>query len=290
MTGFQTIHNNESIQFMIVWIINRDWWAINMEIFEKTFDNAALEYDKSRPVYVEEIYRDIFDYKQINQDSHVLEIGMGTGKASQPFLNTQCHFVGIEPGEVLATLAKEKFQKCVDFSVHVQTLQDYICADNSFDLICAATAFHWIPEEYGYRRVYGLLKNGGVFARFAYHAGPDLGRKAMTYEIQELYRKYMHKESRPTAFSDADAKKLADKARSYGFADVKYALYHTTKDFTADEYMSLLKTYPDHMKLDETVRKKLFEGIFKAIEVHGGIMTVYYTMDLELAKKQTLVQ
>lgn len=48
---------------------------------------------------------------------------------------------------------------------------------------------------------------------------------------------------------------------------------------------SLLKTYPDHMKLKSVAREKLFEGIFHAIVANGGIMTVYYTMDLELAKK-----
>ncbi|MCM1124539.1 MAG: class I SAM-dependent methyltransferase, partial [Eubacterium sp.] len=60
--------------------------------FEKTFDNAAIDYDKSRPMYVKEIYEDIFRYKPIDQDSHVLEIGMGTGKAAQPILDTHCHF------------------------------------------------------------------------------------------------------------------------------------------------------------------------------------------------------
>ena len=256
-----------------------------MENFEKTFDNAALEYDKSRPMYVKEIYEDIFDYKQVNQDSRVLEIGMGTGKAAQPILDTHCHFVGIEPGEDLAALAKERFQKYENFSLYSQTLQDYKGADNSFDLIYAATAFHWIPEEYGYRRVYNLLKAGGAFARFAYHAGFDKGRRALIDEIQELYRKYMHRESRPTEFSDADAKKLTDKALDYGFIDVKHTLYHTTKNFTADEYMSLLKTYPDHMKLESAARENLFEGIYHAIVDNGGIMTVYYTMDLELARK-----
>ena len=256
-----------------------------MENFEKTFDNAAADYDKSRPMYVKESYEDIFNYQQINQDSHVLEIGMGTGKAAQPILDTHCHFVGIEPGEELAALAKEKFQKYANFSLYRQTLQDYICEDYSFDFIYAATAFHWIPEEYGYKRVYNLLKKGGVFARFAYHAGPDKGRRALTDEIDKLYRKYMPQESKPTEFSDTDAKKLANKALAYGFADVKYMLYHTIKNFTADEYMSLLKTYPNHMKQEAAARKKLFEGIFKAIEDNGGIMTVYYTMDLELAKK-----
>ena len=256
-----------------------------MANFEKAFDNAALEYDKTRPMYVKEIYEDIFRCKQVNQDSHVLEIGMGTGKAAQPILDTHCHFVGIEPGENLAALAKERFRKYANFSLYSQTLQDFICADNTFDLVYAATAFHWIPEEYGYRRVYNLLKNGGVFARFAYHAGADKGRRALTDEIQEFYRKYMHQESRPVEFGDADAKKLADKAHDYGFADVKHKLYHTTKDFTADEYISLLRTYPDHMELESAAREKLFEGIFHAIVGNGGTVTVYYTMDLELARK-----
>lgn len=253
--------------------------------YEKAFDNAAMDYDKSRPMYVKEIYEDIFNYKQINQDSHVLEIGIGTGKAAWPILDTHCHFVGIEPGENLATLAKEKLQKYANFSLYNLTLQDYICADNSFDLVYSATAFHWIPEEYGYRRVYNLLKSGGVFARFAYHAGADKGRRELTDEIQELYRKYMYQENPPVEFSDADAKRLADKALAYGFVDVKHMLYHATKDFTADEYISLLKTYPDHMKLESVVREKLFEGIFHAIVDNGGTMTVYYTMDLELAIK-----
>ena len=72
---------------------------------------------------------------------------------------------------------------------------------------------------------------------------------------------------------------------AYGFRDTAYKLYHTTKDFTADEYMALLRTYPDHMRLDPEDRKQLFAGIYHAIERNGGTMTVYYTMDLELARK-----
>ena len=255
-----------------------------MTAFEKTFDSAALEYDKSRPTYRKEIYEDILQYEPINSDSNVLEIGVGTGKASRPILDTQCHFIGIEPGEQLAGLARNRYQAYENFSLFPQTFQDFVTSE-LFDLIYAATAFHWIPEDYGYNRVFNLLKPGGAFARFAYHAGSDQGRRALTDEIQELYRKYMHPESRPAGFSNADAQKLAERALAYGFVDVKHTLYHTAKDFTADEYMALLRTYPDHMKIETSDRKKLFEGIHSAINKHGGIMTVYYAMDLELARK-----
>ena len=256
-----------------------------MTAFEKTFDSAALDYDKSRPTYRKEIYEDIMHYKPINSDSNVLEIGVGTGKASRPILDTRCHFIGLEPGEQLAGLARNRYKDYENFSLFPQTLQDFVSPDRLFDLVYAATAFHWIPEDYGYNRVFGLLKPGGAFARFAYHAGPDRGRGALTEEIQELYHKYMRTESKPAGFSDADAQKLAERALAYGFVDVRHTLYHTTKNFTADEYMALLRTYPDHMKIETADRKKLFEGIHTAINHHGGIITVYYAMDLELARK-----
>ena len=49
--------------------------------------------------------------------------------------------------------------------------------------------------------------------------------------------------------------------------------------------MELLRTYPDHMKLEEEKREKLFTGIYEAIQRHGGVITVYYVMDLELGRK-----
>ena len=127
-----------------------------MTTFEKTFDNATSDYDKSRPTYAKEIYEDILRYKPINSDSYVLEIGLGTGKASQPILDTQCHFAGIEPGEQLADLARSRYQAYANFFLFNQTLQDFASPDEAFDLIYAATAFHWIPEEYGYNRVFNL--------------------------------------------------------------------------------------------------------------------------------------
>ncbi|MDE5932332.1 MAG: class I SAM-dependent methyltransferase [Lachnospiraceae bacterium] len=256
-----------------------------MPTFEKTFDDAATDYEQSRPAYVKEIYEDIFRYKAIDSDSYVLEIGLGTGKASQPILETQCHFTGIEPGKQLAAFARKRYQAYANFSLLDQTLQDFTGCDQSFDLIYAATAFHWIPEEYGYNRVYNLLKPGGAFARFAYHAGGDKERKAMMEEIQEIYLKYLHLKEPPKEYGMEDAEKLAETACQYGFVDTACQLYFVKKDFTADEYMALLRTYPDHMKIEEADRKKLFEGIHSVINKHGGIMTVHYTMDLELARK-----
>ncbi len=257
-----------------------------MSEFNTTFNNAAAAYEKSRPLYVKELYEDIWRYYPLGEDSKVLEIGMGTGKATEPFLQTGCSLVGIEPGENLLELAGKNLADYEKVTFFNGTLQDYTCEPENFDLIYAATAFHWIPEEYGYPRVFELLKKGGTFARFAYHAGPDYSRPGLHADIQALYQKYMGKGESPKAFDIEAAGKLAETAVKYGFEGIKYSIYHMDKDFTAEEYMELLRTYPDHMALEEERRQALFAGIYEAIERHGGTITVHYIMDLELARKK----
>lgn len=256
-----------------------------MNEFERTFDLSAEDYDRSRPVYIKELYDDIFRYQSVGPGSNVLEIGMGTGKATLPILETGCRLTGLEPGQQLAALAKEKFQGYKNIFICQQTLQEYTGTDGTFDVVYAATAFHWLPESYGYRRVYNLLKNGGAFARFAYHAGTDRKRTTLAEEIQELYKACLPQTGGFREYCEADAEQLAGLAANYGFTDTKYHLYSMTKDFTADEYMILLRTYPDHMRMEPESRKKLFDGIHSAILKHGGTITVYYTFDLELARK-----
>ena len=118
-----------------------------MSNFEKTFDNSAKEYDGSRPMYCPELYQDLFSYKPLDKNCRALEIGIGTGKATLPILETGCHVIGIEPGENLARYTRERFGAYENFELHGQILQEYEAQPESFDLIYAATAFHWIPSS-----------------------------------------------------------------------------------------------------------------------------------------------
>ena len=253
--------------------------------FERTFDNAVQAYERARPGYPDRLYRDLLSCKPLNEHSRALEIGIGTGKATAPILDTGCHVTGIEPGSNLAELAMEKYGQRANFSLQVSTLQEYECPPETFDLIYAATAFHWIDADYGYPRVLEMLKPGGVFARFAYHAGRDSSRPRLAEEIQELYDRYLPRTGTPKEFGEEDARALADIALQYGFDSAEYRLYAFPKDFTPDEYMRLLCTYPDHMNLEPASREALFRGIYEAIERNGGVITVNYIVDMELATK-----
>lgn len=253
---------------------------------EWTFDTDASGYEKMRPGYVDELYQRIFEYIPIDEKSNVLEIGIGGGQATLPILKTGCKFTAVEYGENLAKLCEEKFKEYPDFSVVTGKFEDFEPGDEKFDLIFSASAFHWIPEEIGYSKVFSLLKKGGVFARFANHPYRDKGREELAEEIQKLYAIYMPGSVPSPEYSEKKAKQLADIASKYGFDEISYALFHRTRSFTAKEYTALLGTYSDHIAIEEKRRREFFAKIEKVIDDFGGEITIYDTIDLQLARKK----
>lgn len=255
-----------------------------------TFDTVASTYEKLRPGYVEELYRDVLAYRPLGGESRGLEVGIGGGQATQPVLATGCTVTAVEPGEQFCALCREKFAAYPGFSVINGKFEDVDLPESSFDLVYSASAFHWVPEETGYRKVFRILKSGGAFARFANHPYPDKGRPELTEEIDDLYREYYdsyHKRSlgKPVEYSEEAARSRAEIAARYSFTDIRWALYHRTRTFTAAEYIQLLGTYSDHIVIDEPIRRQFFGAIEAAIERHGGLFTLYDTIDLQLARK-----
>lgn len=130
-----------------------------------------------------------------------------------------------------------------------------------------------------------MLKNGGVFARFANHPYKDKGREELIDEIQKLYAIYMPGTTTDKEYTAEDAAMRAAIAEKYGFIDISYQLYSRTRSFTADEYIELLGTYSDHNALAESIRNEFFSRVRDTINSFGGQITIYDTIDLELARK-----
>ena len=72
---------------------------------------------------------------------------------------------------------------------------------------------------------------------------------------------------------------------AWAYSSQEDELYHRTRIFSANEYSTLLGTYSDHIAIEESIRKKFFSKIEDAINSHGGSITLYDTIDLQLARK-----
>lgn len=256
-----------------------------------TFDSVGSNYDKFRPGYLDALYREIFSCCPLDSSSQVLEIGIGSGQATRPFLEIGCHVKAVEPGAKLAALCKEKFSEYPNLTVINQKFEDVSLEAGSFDLIYSATAFHWIPEALGYPKVFSLLKNDGVFAQFANHPDPYVENPKLSEELRQLYKKYFfsfwkEKKRKFFAFTEDGAKLRAEIIEKYGFSNCRYFLFKRLRTFSAKEYIGLLNTYSDHIAIPEPLRNEFFLKIAGVIDRNGGRFVVRDTLDLELAKKQ----
>jgi len=250
-----------------------------------TFDTVASTYEKLRPGYVDALYRDILAYRPLDASSCAVEVGIGGGQATEPILQTGCAVTAVEPGANFCGLCREKFAAYPKFSAVNGKFEDIDLPPESCDLVYSASAFHWVPEEIGYRKVFDALKPGGAFARFANHPYKDKGRPGMHEALQAVYAVYMPGSLVPNEYSEEAARARAEIALKYGFTDIQHRLYHRTRDFTAAEYVQLLGTYSDHIAIEMETRGRFFREIEQAINGMGGMITIYDTIDLQLARK-----
>lgn len=250
-----------------------------------TFNEDVYNYDKYRPSYPKELYEAVFHYSKLDSDCRVLEIGVGTGQATVPFLEKGFDVTAVELGKDLSTFVKEKFSRYNNFRVMNDDFIFCNFPENSFDLIYCATAFHWLPEKERYEKVKKLLKPNGVLVLFWNHPFPNRKDDAGNMASKAVYDKYRPADKELEEFCEKDLKKYTDELTEYGFADIESRLFHRIRTLSTNDYIHLINTYSDHRLLDKTTKELFEKDMAKAIDNAGGKINIYDTIDLYMARK-----
>ena len=250
-----------------------------------SFDGFAETYDRYRPSYPAEMYRTIFNYADVRPGMKALEIGVGTGHGTEPFLQRGMDVTAVEIGKNLAAFSAKRFADYPNFRVLMTSFEDYDAPDESFDMIYAASSFHWIPEEVGFPKAYRLLKPGGTLALFWNRHFVNKRDDAMHCQIQEIYDRYMPQKKKHVEYDQERYGRKLTTLEDYGFHEGAFHLLHSTSLFNADEYIGLLNTYSDHIMMPEKQKADMQRDIRKVVEDGGNRLIVYDTLELYLGKK-----
>lgn len=212
------------------------------------FDEIVNSYEAMRPGYPDDLFRDVLEFADSEKGKNAIEIGAGTGKATTPFLHAGYNVTAIELGANMASFLTNKLKGHSAFNVIEASFENAVLKENHFDLIYAATAFHWVDPEIGCPKAYRLLTNGGTIALFRYNAIAAVGEKVYD-EIQDTYERHYYtyylSSTRPTNKSRQDFLKPSEICNSFGFEsleefgfkDISMKFYDGAKTFTADEYL-----------------------------------------------------
>jgi SAM-dependent methyltransferase len=125
------------------------------------FGAQALDYDRYRPQYPESVFDDIVRLTDISPGAEVIEIGAGTGIATEPLARRELTVTAIEPSPEMAVLADAKLKG--RGSVFVGRFEDY-AAPGPVRLIASFNSWHWLVPEVAVDRVADLLASGGSLA------------------------------------------------------------------------------------------------------------------------------
>ena len=132
--------------------------------FRKIFDTIPEQFDQFRPRYSPELFEYLINCTKLGPEKKVLEIGPGTGQATEPILETGCDYNAIELGEHLYAKMREKYDRYPNFHIVNDDFITHDFGQQRFDLVYSAATIQWIPEEIAFSKTYELLKPGGTLA------------------------------------------------------------------------------------------------------------------------------
>jgi SAM-dependent methyltransferase len=232
------------------------------EPLRRTFDSAADLYDAARPEYPDRLFDDLVEFAGLEPGARLLEIGCATGKATRPLLARGFTVVCVELGGQLAEKARRELAG-LPVEIHVEPFETWQGDAETFDLVYAATAWHWVDPAVRYRRAARVLRPGGHLAFWsALHAFPE-GFDPFFTEIQEVYDAIG--ESYGDAWPPPPPEQVPDSSAEIEasglFADVRVRRYLWERQYTADEYIALLDTFSGHIAMTSSSRSRLYEEI-----------------------------
>jgi SAM-dependent methyltransferase len=229
------------------------------EPLRRTFDSAADLYDAARPEYPDRLFEGLVELAALEPGARLLEVGCATGKATRPLLARGFSVVCVELGAQLAEKARRNLAG-FPVEIYVEPFETWRGGAHAFDLVYAATAWHWVDPAVRYRKAHELLHAGGHLAFWsALHAFPE-GFDPFFTEIQEVYEAIG--ESYDGAWPPADTPDSSSEIEQSGlFDDVRLRRYVWEQTYSADEYIALLETFSGHISMQATKREHLYREI-----------------------------
>jgi ubiquinone/menaquinone biosynthesis C-methylase UbiE len=255
-----------------------------------TFDSEAELYNEARPHYPDELYSSMIKETQLPDHAHLLEIGPGTGQATVPLAERGYQITAIELGESLATVARRELARFKNVEVITGAFEDVSLPTSSFDLVYAATAFHWIKPELCFSKPYELLKPGGYLAIIHTNHVMNDADDAFFHASQPIYKKYQ--DHRPKSTKDSKSSILhmkdlrADPMDESLFETTFFKVFPMTVQYSADEYIKLLGTFSPTLAMPSEKRESFLQEIADIINREfDGFITKHYGMSLTIGKK-----
>jgi SAM-dependent methyltransferase len=242
----------------------------------RVFNDVPDLYDRVRPGYPDELFADLVTITGMDERSSVLEVGCGTGQATRSLAALGRSVTAVEAGIEMAALARQRLATFSNVTVETSTFEEWDDRGARFDLLVAASAWHWVDPSIGWRRAHEVLRPGGWMALLGNVVVRRLGEPEVFAETADLHERFcpghpewghppLEDEVRST---DKGWGLVEDPGGLFGLTIVRW--YPTVQWFNGSGFADLLRSTSLYRSLDRDVREPLLDAIAERILTRMG--------------------
>lgn len=235
------------------------------------FNEVPELYDRVRPRYPDEMFADLVSVTGMGEWSSVLEVGCGTGQATRSLAALACSVTAIEPGVEMAALARQRLATFRNVTVETSTFEEWNDRGRGFDVLVAASAWHWVDPSIGWQRAHAMLRPGGWMALLGNVVVRRPGEPEVYAETADLHERFspgnpdwghppLEEDARTT---DEGWGLVEDPGGLFGPTIVRW--YPTVQWFNGDGFADLLRSTSVYRRLGRDVREPLLDAIAERI-------------------------
>jgi SAM-dependent methyltransferase len=235
----------------------------------RVFNDVPELYDRVRPGYPDQLFADLVRITGMDESSSVLEVGCGTGQATRSLAALGCSVTAVEPGADMAALARRRFAGNV--AIETSTFEDWDDRGRRFDVLVAASSWHWVDPSIGWWRAHDVLRPGGWLALLSNVVVRAPGEPEVYAETADLHERFAPGNpgwGDPPLEDDVRATDAGWGPGLFGPAIVRS--YPTVQWFTGEGFADLLRSTSLYRTLDRDVREPLLDAVAERIRTHMG--------------------
>ena len=254
---------------------------------KESFDDVADLYAAARPAYPQELVADLLAFAEHQGARDALEIGPGTGQLTVSLAEHGFDLVAIERGPNLARLLTRNVAQFANVTTVIADFDDWSSPPARFDVVIAATAFHWLDPLRRVEKCARLLRPGGALAIVETHWAAGDRDDRFTREGQGCYARWdpdHDPDFRPCRIDDLPGRN-EELERSGMFDEVAHRRYVCRRSYDAHAYRDLLGTFSNILAFDQHRRERFLACILEVIESRfGGNVVRTDVYDLWIAR------